>query len=456
MSPEASPRRPLAWLDAFWVNPHWIAHDFEHQRRIDPFGHDVHAWLGALACLALAGPTTAAELGALPLAAAFLIRVHRHWRTWLGFWCQPLMLVALAWLTLGLASRAWTAGSAHAWATEFGSARFLLLAFMLWPVSDRRSLFLGALAVGFALGQLSQISHALGHVLHLPALTWHRLPGRNSGWWDPVVGGSLLTTILGLHLPPALWGRGGWRIAGLAGAGVTLLGVLATGSRGAWLASFGLIAVALLIAAWRERGRLLKPALALAIVVSLGAAIAWLTIGDQLRARFEAGRAEVAGAIERKEFTSDTGARLLLNWWAIQATAEHPIHGIGLGGFEAWARQHVIDQGIDPAARNFHAHAHNALLQAGATLGVPGLILASAFVVLAIRGSAVRQPGDGPPGYADGPCLALVGLLLVSTFDSVQVNSHTAALLCALLIFALQQRPEPAAWVTPAARPSAA
>lgn len=60
-----------------------------------------------------------------------------------------------------------------------------------------------------------------------------------------------------------------------------------------------------------------------------------------------------------------------------------------------------------------------------------------------------RQPGDGPPGYAEGPCLALVGLLLVSAFDSVQVNSHTAALLGVLLVFAVGTRPAAAAVSAP-------
>ncbi len=423
----------------------WVDEVFERQRAVDPFGHRVQAWLGALACLCLGGPTSAAELGAVPLLAAFVIRIHRHWRTWGQFFFQPLFLVVLGWMSLGMASRIWTIGDGWAWREELGVARFVVVATALWTVSDRRAVLLGALAAGLMLGQVSQLTHALAGAMGLESLTWNRLPGRNSGWWDPVVGGSLLVAALGIHLPAALFGRGGWRIVGFAGCGVTLPGIVATGTRGAWIAAAGLVLIALGVGAWRVRPRrlLVRPALVLLALCVVGGGVAWAGMGDQIRARAAAGYAEVAGAIERRDFRSDTGARILLAWWAIEALGEHPFGGVGLGGFEPWTRGHVEAQGIDPATRRFHAHAHNAILHAGATLGVPGLVLAGAFAVLAIRGAARRLPGDGPPGYADGPCFALVGLLLVSAFDSVQVNSHTAALLAVLLVFAVQQRPSP-------------
>lgn len=433
--------RPL--FGAWWVTPAWVNAPFDEQRRIDPFGHRVHAWLGALACLCLAGPTSAVEIGVIPVACAFLIRLHRHWRTWPRLLLQPLIVVVLAWAALGAASRLWTVGPHDAWVDEFGSARFGLVLIALWPVADRRALLLGALVLGFAVGQLSQLSHALGRAFEIDWMTWNRFPGRNSGWWDPVVGGSLLTGALGLHLPAALWGRGVWRGLGIAGAGVTLVGIMATGTRGAWIGAVGLVVLALLAALLRIRpgARLIRSALTLVAVLAVGGAVAWLTVGDHLRARYQTGRDEIAGAIERKEFDTDTGARLLFDWWAIEAVLERPLSGVGMGGYQAWCRAHVIEQGIDPEARRIYAHAHNAVLQAGATLGVPGLVLALAFVALAIAGSARRQPGDGPPGYADGPCFALLGLLLVSAFDSIQVNSQTAALLAVLLLFAVQQRP---------------
>lgn len=431
-------------LRAPWVNDRWVNEAFDHQRRIDPLGHKVHTAMGMLACFALGLPTSGVEIGAIPLLLAFAIRMHRHWRTWPRLFLQPLMLTLLAWALLGLASRLWTAGPPDAWVTEFGAARFGILLLTLWPVADRRPLLLAALAIGIAFGQLSQLSHGLGPALHLDWLpNWNRLPGRNSGWWDPVVGGSLLTAALGLHLPAALWGRHAWRILGIGGTVASLLGVLATGSRGAWIASAALIACTLLTALLRvrPRRRMLRAAGGLLAILVVGVTLAWLTIGDQLVARYHAGRDEVAAAIEHKQFRSDTGARILMAWWACEALAEHPISGVGLGGFEGWSRAHTAEQGIDPATRNFHAHAHNALLEVAATLGVPGLLIALAFLVLALTGAARRQPGDGPPGYADGPLFALLGLLLVSPFDSVQVNSQTCALLAVLLLFAMQARP---------------
>lgn len=444
-SPEQpAPAPPHAGPGPWWrVTGERVNHAFAEQRRIDPFGHTVHAWLGALACASVAAPTSAVEFGAIGVVAAMLIRIHRHWRTLPLLFLQPLMLVLLAWTLLALASRLWTLGPHDAWVDEFGVLRFGIVAAALWPVADRRALLLGALVFGFAVAQLSQVVHALGLSLEIDAMTWNRLPGRNSGWLDPVVGGSLLTAALGLHLPAALWGRGRWRVLGALGSAATLLGILATGTRGAWLAAAGLVGIACVVAIARikPRARLGRAVLILLGIVAVGSAAAWLTVGDQLRARFDAGRAEITGAIELKEFQTDTGARLLMGWWALEALKEQPLGGTGVGGYEAWTRTHVESQGIDPATRRFHAHAHNALLHAAATLGVPGLGLAIAFVALASIGSARRQPGDGPPGYADGPCFALVGLLLVSAFDSVHVNSQTGALLAVLLVFAMRSRP---------------
>jgi O-antigen ligase len=441
-APESGHRPSPAWRPG----PAALAATFDHQRRIDPFGHRVHAWLGALACACVAGPTTAVELGALPVVAAFLIRFHRHWRTLPLYFLQPLMLVALAWIALSIASRLWTMGPHNAWLDQFGTARFLILAAALWPVADRRTLLLAGLALGFALGQASQACHALGLWTGTDWLTWNRLPGRNSGWWDPVVGGTVLTAALGIHLPAALWGRGRWRALGAAGTILTLAGVLATGTRGAWLACAALVGLGLLAAIVRVRPlkKLAQRLAILALLATLIGAALWATLGDQLRARYDAGHAEVTAALQEQNFDTDTGARLLMAWWALEALADRPLTGAGVGGYEQWTRRHTAAQGIEPTARRHHAHAHNALLHAGATLGVPGLALALAFVALALHGALSRNPGDGPPGYADAPAFALAGLVLVSPFDAVHINSQTAALLCLLTVFAVRRRPPPA------------
>ena len=56
--------------------------------------------------------------------------------------------------------------------------------------------------LGLFCGVASQGVHILGRRLHVDALTWHRLPGRDSGWWDPVIAGSLLVRWWGLPREP--------------------------------------------------------------------------------------------------------------------------------------------------------------------------------------------------------------------------------------------------------------
>ncbi len=423
-----------------------------------------------LACLLMAGPTSAAEMGVLPLYIAATVRVHRYWRSWLQLVTQPVFLTILAYFAWSLLSRIWAASPPGDFRDELGMARWILLMLALWPVSDRRSLLLAALAVGFALAQLAQLAHALGLAFHIPALTFDRFPGRNSGWWDPVVGGSLLTAILGLHLPAALWGRHHFRVLGILGSSITILGILATGTRGAYLASSALIIIALIHALARRFHTTTSPdshdplaaytevlanpthrkrtgyAMVLWLVGGVMILVAVLSLRSTIIQRTHAAIDDITAAIKHQDYTTDTGARIQLNRWAIEALAAHPLLGTGAGTYQSWCLRHTIEQGIDPNTRNFHAHAHNALLHIAATLGMPGLLMALAFIVLALRGAFRTQPGDGPPGYAQGPAYALLGLLLVSAFDTIQVNSQTAGLLSVLVIFSLQQRPAPFPW----------
>jgi O-antigen ligase len=164
---------------------------------------------------------------------------------------------------------------------------------------------------------------------------------------------------------------------------------------------------------------------------------AWL--GSGVARRAQRGYDEVAAALRNKEFTSDTGARLLLNWWAIEAIAEHPVQGVGAGGYRPWVIDHLRARNIDPASRRLHAHAHNGVLHAGATTGLVGAALLAGAVLC---GLACGRPRRGETWALDaGPAAALLGLIFVSAFDTVQVNAQTAAVLCGLLGLCNDLRP---------------
>ncbi len=439
------PRRTLLhWLDAPWIDPAWAVRAFDRQRAIDPFGLRVHTVIGALWCLFLGAPISPSQLAGIPLAAAFLIRIHRHWATFLRLIIQPPMLILLVWAAWAALSLLWSPDPSLGF-DQASTVRWFAVIVCLWPLAQRRSLLLGAMALGLALGQIGQVAHAVGLAASVEWLTFDRLPGRNSGWWMPVVGGTILTAALGLHLPAVVWGRGRWRVLGILGCLCTIAGLAATGTRGAWIASAALILLVGVAAGWRAarwRG-LIVASVAAAIVVGVAATAAWTLGGQSLRDRVAAARAEVSAALHDGEYNTDTGARIAMAGWAVAAFADHPLAGTGSGGYRRWVEDRLRSRGIDPATRSIHDHAHNALLHIAATGGLPGLAIAVAFIAAVLRGAARRIPGDGPPGYADGPFWALVGLLLVSAFDVVHINAQTSAVLGALTFFALPWRPPP-------------
>ena len=322
---------------------------------------------------------------------------------------------------------------------EWAAVRHALLIPALWVVRDHRAWLIGALAVGFGLGHLTQVGHAVGVWGDVAWLRWPRLPDRNSGWWDPVVGGSLATAAVGLHLPALLWGRGRWRIVGGAGVLAALAGVVATGTRGAWIASAGLVGIVLVVAvmvALRRGGwrRVWAPV----VVAVVGAGVGAVVAGPTVLERGERAVGEVRRVLEEGDFASDTGRRLLMWQESWRAVSDHPVRGVGEGGLVPWAMRDVGAQGIDPGL--LLPHAHGMWAQVLATTGAVGGVLWVGLIVLALRvgwGGAARADGvrgaSFEAAYATAPAWALVGLLLAGVFDSVHLNSQTSMLLWALV-----------------------
>jgi O-antigen ligase len=445
--------------------------------------------------LCVPGPTSVLEVSILPVTVCTLIRLPWIWRTLGGLWRQPLFWVLFVWWGWQTASLAWSADTGQG-LDEAGNARWLLALVVLWPVIDGRRWLIAALVLGFACVYLAQIWQVTA--THLGWWHWDRLPGRNSAWWDPAIGGSMLIAALGLHLPAAMCGRGRLRWVALAGCLATILALLATGTRGAWLASIGLIAISLAVMAWRvrPRRRLLRPMVGLVVGGVLTAAIAWPILGRDIVQRAETGWREVTGAIQNQRYETNTGMRILMARVAGESFTAHPIHGIGIGSFQIALRDRfeaLVGRPMPEAL--MHDHTHNTLLHAAAVTGVVGAALTMTVAALGIwggfagpgrRGSSVASDdatGNDPvfpsqcpvpsaqcpndpvaraPGFRDssllktqdsrlktsplcsydaGPAFALLGLICVSAFDTINVSTHTSALLHVLLALCLLARP---------------
>ncbi|MCH7791017.1 MAG: O-antigen ligase family protein [Planctomycetes bacterium] len=414
------PTRLGRLLDAAWLDRSRIARAFGRQHKDDELGTRLHAALACLFLFAVSGPTTVTELAGIPLVVFFLIRVRHTYRIWGDVFMDVrffLLLALAAWMALSLL---WSPNAAQG-LDELGSMRWAWCMLVLWPVIDRREVLIAAYAGGLLLGNGAQLAHALQDPLGFEL--WSRFPGRVSGWWDPVVGGSMLCAALGLHLPAALMGLGRTRLFGAIGSLVTLAGIVATGTRGAWIAAALLVAIVTLVAivrAERRRRALVTMAIVAAIIAT--ATIAALTRGETaLGDRVRTGWSEVTAAVRDGEFHSDTGARVYMNARAFDALARHPVRGVGAGGYRSWVNAH------DPENRDIaHDHAHSAPLHAGATLGLVGLAIMGLILACGLRAGLGACRGN-LGSYAAGPAFAMVGLALAGLFDTVQLNAQTAA-----------------------------
>lgn len=386
--------------------------------------------------ISFSGPTTATEFAGSFLLAAFSLLLWGALDALKCFLAQPMtwcVAVLAGWQALTLT---WSADVGQG-AEELANLRWVWLWLVLAPVLAHRRVLLWAYALGFLLVHATQLWQGVAPFLGADPL-WSRAPGRISGWLDPVVGGSLLCGALGVWVGLAWAERRHPLIAIGGGAGglVALVGIIATGTRGAWIASAVLlmgVAGALVVVMIRSRRR---PSFAGAAVGVLGvsamAALSWPVVtgpldglGARAVERAEQGIAEVTGALERQEYNSDTGARVAMNVWAAQAFAERPVRGVGAGGYRSWVEARLRSTGVDPSTRSIHDHAHSALLHALATLGAPGGLL---WVLLIGLGLAAGWGRRSMPA-----ALGIVGLVLAGAFDTIQVNSQTAAHLFVLL-----------------------
>lgn len=417
---------------------------------MDRRGYPVHLLCAVIGLLGLLAYDGVAEwLVVLPVAAC-LIRGLATWRSAADALGQSVCVAILAAGVWSLSAVLWSSDPVNG-LDEVGTLRNALLVPALWPLRDHRGLLIAALAVGFGLGNLTQIGHAVGVWGDVAWLRWPRLPDRNSGWWDPVVGGTLLCGAVGLHVPAALWGRGRSRWVGVLGVCAAIAGVVATGTRGAWLASAALVGLAIAFAVVRamrrgagadRRGVLVVVALG---VVSAG--VAGVVAGPAVMGRASRGVGEIQRAVEQGDFASDTGRRLLMWIESWRAWRAEPLRGIGTGGLADWARVGAASRGVDAGNVLDHAHGmwvHIAAVQGTIGVGLWGWVIA-AGIASGLRRTRRNAIGVGWRGvgrpdarglaeaYALGPVWALGGLALAGVFDVVHINSQTSMLLFAVL-----------------------
>jgi O-antigen ligase len=244
--------------------------------------------------------------------------------------------------------------------------------------------------------------------------------GRITAWaGDPnVLAASLVaTTVLALVLAGRT--RGGWRLACFVGAGLSLVGVAATQSRGGLVAAI----VALVAGVWLFRR---KPAkivpLAVAIVVGLGLYFA-----------------AFPSASHRITESGDAGSGRTELWTvALRSFRQHPVQGIGLNQFRQESGKFVLQPGTLRFVELISERpvvVHNTYLQYLAETGLVGFGLFAALLVTSLRSYqlAIRRfdaLGLEKEGLmARGLLVSILGVLAAGFFVSAGVDYKTWLLL---------------------------
>jgi O-antigen ligase len=441
-----------SWLDQASVESR---HRSQFAHRLGRFGHPIHAGLAMFWCAGVVGPIGSVEIAGVLVLGCFLARlpfVRRGVRDALAQPATILLLLWAAWVWV----LAWREGFSAAAVHEASYQRWGPALVLLWAVMDRRRALIVAICVGFALAQGAQLLEFVGHAMGVPALVWSHPPApdpsaRISGWWhQPAVGGTMLVACLGLHLGPAFLGAGRTRVLAAIACGATMLALLATGTRGAWLAGGALacgVAGAWVVLHARERGSWRGVALALAgVAIALGAVLAL----DGPRARAASLATEARAAWVQGDLDSDVGGRVLAARAALDAVGKNPLVGIGPGGFNAHARAYAQREGVSVAPfRLEHLKtAHNTLLHVGATQGVIGVLLLFGAIACALFAGLRPCCGVGAAtlrehlgSYAGAPGVALLGLVFAGAFDTTTLNASTAALSTILIALCPVVRP---------------
>ncbi len=305
----------------------------------------------------------ALAVGLLPLGAVALARLLRS-----GDRVATVGGLLVAWATVSALA------SSSPWLSLRGAARrdysvlAVAVALGCWAIgrklSDRsRSRFGGAVAVVAAVSLLAALAQV---ALDIRTGTLATFQGRASGFADnPVYYGALSAGAAGYATAQFVRRpHGKWQVV----IGATSCGVMLSGSR------VGLVSLALVVALGAARGSSSVRS-RIAVLALSGAGAGW-AFGSLFGARSSADR-----------LTARSSAGRLDVWrYAYDGLWDSPILGTGPGLF----RESVQDRFSVEFARTADspwADPHNIVVLTAVSLGLVGLLLAGAFVVLAMRQS---------------------------------------------------------------------
>ena len=431
--------KPAAWPPP--RDPTTVAEALAYARRRDPIGDWAHTILALmyLAAMPLAPALTAVT--GVGLAGYAILRLPHTWRTYTVLLRDPILWILVAFVSWYALSLTWSSDPAQG-RDELRAARALATPLVLWPVIHRAPWLITALLVGVIAQNGAQLANFLGWIENAK----YNTPDRLGGLLHPVQTGAWCAAALCWFTAAVLNGRGRGRWLALLGAGATAAGLVATGSRGPWLAAaVALPALVITVALRRPESR--RAALALAALAIVGSVAAWPLARARIVTRLQTAGAEVKAAQQDDVYWSSAGLRTAMWSWAWSAFEEHPVRGIGAGGYRNYVATHPtflaavelapVKQKPKRAKYMLRDHPHSTYLH---LLGCTGLIGGSLFAAAGILalGRCGRSASDHP--YFDGTLFVLLTWLIGAALDCYHLNGQLVGLLGLVVALTLKHR----------------
>ncbi len=452
-------------------DPKVIASALQYVRHRDPYGNVAHQILAMAYCFTLPLSTAGNAVTFALLAGYGLLRSPNTWRCY-----NPLLLSAtlgavvlfVGWYAM---STTWSVDTAQG-LDELAAARVMALPLMLWPVIDKMHWYIGAALAGVAAQNVVQTLQFFELLDYQ-----HGASGRLGGWVQPIQTGAWCAAALCWHCSALLTSRQMW-LRLLSGAGVAAAGagLLASGSRGPWIAAAVAVPAVLLVVFVRAPSAR-RAALVFAGGGLLALVAGWFAASGFLNDRIGGAVAEYRAAVDEQEYWTSTGSRIAFWSWAIDIWQPSPIIGAGAGSFPKKMRelpqyQQTLERarmsevyelegaewavsaeqpldvlpGYEKALATGerrielyldHDHAHSTYFHTLAGTGVVGLALLVGMLVLIARRCAL-DPRTHP--YVDGTLGVLIVWIVGAQFECFHLNGHLLGMLALVLTATLPNR----------------
>ena len=396
----------------------------QHRDRI---GHNVHVGAGMLYLFGLAFSSNAAAIGFCVLAFVTVFRLRSTIQTYRYLFNDWVGWLFIAWAAMSGLTILWSPDQMQG-LDEWRAFRAIFTAIMLWPVVHYAPWFIA----GFLLAVFAQNLVQLGQAVGLVELHFGDAP-RLRGMTHPVITGTLCVMAMCWHLSAIMLGRKWWRWLSVMGFLAAGIGLVATGSRGPWIAGAIAVPACVIGIAWRWPGAR-KMAFVAMVAAAVIAIAAWPFVRGIVEYRLERTQEDIA-LVEQGKVQQNLGLSYRLACWeaAWEIFGERPLGGIGAGGYLQAARE--TSRG--DVLTNVH-HAHSVYMHVLANTGVLGGIALLAVVAAALR-RAWRDRWDHP--YAAGSFFALLAWLIAGCFDSIHLNGPLLGVFAAILTLTLPTRP---------------